>query len=666
MVAFLEKSTGSEGFHQVIDFLSRSHICYALIRKPEIYISFIKQFWRTSEATTADDGVVTITARIDGQSKTITEASLRIHLKLEDHDGVETIPNSEIFKQLALMGYQTDSDSPKKTSWEQFSSNIAIAIICLATNRKFIQICLDMQRKQLQTHTKTYPVPSLSAKVFSNMKRPTKGYSGVEVALFPTMLQVHTPESSPAPSSSPSRITSSPSLSSEPSPEPSTAAPQIYEPQTTQSSPDEEQHVPTPHDSPLHDIHSHGSNEGRMTLNELMKLVFKLTDRIGALEKDLQKTKKTYNTAFTKLILRVKILESKVKTGKARRRARILLSEDKDDILDDSSKQGRKISDIDEDPDAVLAQGNGVEWIQEDEEVHDKASDETKLILQEETPTEVIEEKGSGEKGEKEVSTADIPVSTAGVTTSTADEPTGTATEAHTFSTAHIDISTASTIRSDFRSTAGRVVYNRRIVERKDKGKAIMTEPKPKKKSKKELEQERLSYAEAIRLQEQADKEQRAQIARDEEIAKQWAEEERKIIESKSKTSKEIDWNDPSTQRYWAQKNKPKTEAQARRNMIVYLKNQSNYNMKDFKGMSYDHIRPIFEKVWEFNQAFLAKGSEEIQEEKGEAEKIEEEDKHEQIIEEVSKKSGGKRRKLLARKRTKEAQGTSKRLLGNM
>ncbi|GKG11980.1 hypothetical protein Tco_0346217, partial [Tanacetum coccineum] len=53
---------------------------------------------------------------------------------------------------------------------------------------------------------------------------------------------------------------------------------------------------------------------------------------------------------------------------------------------------------------------------------------------------------------------------------------------------------------------------------RKDKGKAIMTETKPKKKSKKELEQER--------LQEQMDEEQRAQIARDEEIARQWDEEE--------------------------------------------------------------------------------------------------------------------------------------------
>ncbi|GJS35848.1 hypothetical protein Tco_0534230 [Tanacetum coccineum] len=187
-----------------------------------------------------------ITATIDGHSMTITEASLRRHLKLDDNDGITSIPNSEIFEQLALMGYHTESDNPKKTAWEQFSSNIATVVICLATNRKynfsrmifehmvsnissphkflmyprFIQICLDMQRNQLQQHSRTYPVPSLSNKVFNNMKRPTKGYSGQEVALFPTMLDVTEP------STSPSRITSSPSPSPEPSPshspEPST------------------------------------------------------------------------------------------------------------------------------------------------------------------------------------------------------------------------------------------------------------------------------------------------------------------------------------------------------------------------------------------------------------------------------------------------------------
>ncbi|GKF07535.1 hypothetical protein Tco_0041759 [Tanacetum coccineum] len=46
------------------------------------------------------------------------------------------------------------------------------------------------------------------------MKRPTKGYSGLEVALFPTMLIVLEPFTSPL------RITSSPSHSPEPSPSP--------------------------------------------------------------------------------------------------------------------------------------------------------------------------------------------------------------------------------------------------------------------------------------------------------------------------------------------------------------------------------------------------------------------------------------------------------------
>ncbi|GJZ69056.1 hypothetical protein Tco_0632606, partial [Tanacetum coccineum] len=104
---------------------------------------------------------VEITATIDGQLKTITEASLRRHLKLEDSGGISSLPNNEIFEQLALMGYTSDSDkltfqkghfspqwrflintilyclSPKKTAWEQFSSNIATAIIYLATNKTF-------------------------------------------------------------------------------------------------------------------------------------------------------------------------------------------------------------------------------------------------------------------------------------------------------------------------------------------------------------------------------------------------------------------------------------------------------------------------------------------------------------------------------------------------
>ncbi|GJR60883.1 hypothetical protein Tco_1503045 [Tanacetum coccineum] len=356
MVAFLEKSPGSAGFHQIIDFLNRSHICYALTKKPDVCVSFIKQFWRSAEVSTAENGEVKITATIDGHSMTITEGSLRRHLKLDDQDGISSIPNSEIFEQLALMGYPTDSDkltfqkgafspqwrflihyirhclSPKKTAWEQFSSNIATAI--------------------------------------------------------------------------------------------------------------------------------------------------------GVLEDDLKKTKKTYSSAYTKLILRVKKLESQIKTGKARRQARVVLSDD-EVLEDDSSKQGRKLSDA---------------------EVQEKASTETKLFIQEVTPTEVIQDQEGSEKGSDEVSTAGAKKGTA-------------SGEVPIVSTAEVNLSTAGQT----------VTYTRRSAKKRsrhDKGKAIMIESEPKKKSKKELEQERLSFAEAIRLEEQMNEEQRAQIARDEEIARQWDVEE--------------------------------------------------------------------------------------------------------------------------------------------
>ncbi|GJW53431.1 hypothetical protein Tco_0097516 [Tanacetum coccineum] len=44
--------------------------------------------------------------------------------------------------------------------------------------------------------------------------------------------------------------------------------------------------------------------------------------------------------------------------------------------------------------------------------------------------------------------------------------------------------------------------------------------------------------------------------------------------------TKEIDWNDPSVIRYHALKMKPKTVAQARRNMVKYLKNQGKLQIK--------------------------------------------------------------------------------------
>ncbi|GKC38501.1 hypothetical protein Tco_1050885 [Tanacetum coccineum] len=47
--------------------------------------------------------------------------------------------------------------------------------------------------------------------------------------------------------------------------------------------------------------------------------------------------------------------------------------------------------------------------------------------------------------------------------------------------------------------------------------------------------------------------------------------------------------------RYQTLKKKPVSVAQARKNMMIYLKNMVGYKMDYFKGMSYDEIRPTFE-----------------------------------------------------------------------
>ncbi|GJX06069.1 RNA-directed DNA polymerase, eukaryota, reverse transcriptase zinc-binding domain protein [Tanacetum coccineum] len=92
MVAFLNKSEGSEDFHQIIDFLNISHIKYALTENPTIYTSLIQQFWETSSTSTLENQEMEIIATINGRVKTITEASIRRHLKPEDSDGIPTLP----------------------------------------------------------------------------------------------------------------------------------------------------------------------------------------------------------------------------------------------------------------------------------------------------------------------------------------------------------------------------------------------------------------------------------------------------------------------------------------------------------------------------------------------------------------------------------------------
>ncbi|GKC20459.1 hypothetical protein Tco_1022609 [Tanacetum coccineum] len=77
MVAFLQKSTGSEEFHQIVDFLADSHIRYALTANPTIYASLIEQFWQTATVETVNNGEQQLSVIVDGQTIAITEAYVR-------------------------------------------------------------------------------------------------------------------------------------------------------------------------------------------------------------------------------------------------------------------------------------------------------------------------------------------------------------------------------------------------------------------------------------------------------------------------------------------------------------------------------------------------------------------------------------------------------------
>nr|GEX64648.1 hypothetical protein [Tanacetum cinerariifolium] len=97
--------------------------------------------------------------------------------------------------------------------------------------------------------------------------------------------------------------------------------------------------------------------------------------------------------------------------------------------------------------------------------------------------------------------------------------------------------------------------------------------------------------------------------------------------ELEAELNKNIDWDEVIDQvkrkekeenvvmRYQALKRKPQTKAQARKNMMIYLRNMVGFKIDYFKGMIYDAIRLIFEKNFNSNMAFLEKKREQMEEE---------------------------------------------------
>ncbi|GJU01884.1 hypothetical protein Tco_1112222 [Tanacetum coccineum] len=188
------------------------------------------------------------------------------------------------------------------------------------------------------------------------------------------------------------------------------------------------------------------SGEDSMKLIELMAHCIKLSELVPIQQGEDQQSNKSLPILFT-------ILPPHNPTFHH-------LQED----LEDPSKQGRRITEIDQNPSISLVQDEGTLWIQEDARIQGRTSADTEIILdQEELQMSLLVMFGCGDK-----------------------------------------------------------VYIRRSAEkRKDKGKAIMKEDESvQKKTKKKLEHKTHGHEEAIRLQEQINEEESQRIVRDAEIAK--------------------------------------------------------------------------------------------------------------------------------------------------
>ncbi|GKD43618.1 hypothetical protein Tco_1268263 [Tanacetum coccineum] len=222
----------------ILDFLTSSSINFALIVSPTIYASYIEQFWNTACLKTINSEKQ-IHANVDGKVVVVSESSVRRDLHLNDEDCTACLTNNEIFENLALMGYEPASDkltfykclfspqwkylihtilhclSSKSTSWDQFSTNLASAIICLAKGQKFnfskliffngmlrnldpkkflmyprfLQLFLNVQLPNLVIpFNDIHETPKLTNKVFTNMRKSGKGFSGRVTPLFQNML----------------------------------------------------------------------------------------------------------------------------------------------------------------------------------------------------------------------------------------------------------------------------------------------------------------------------------------------------------------------------------------------------------------------------------------------------------------------------------------------
>ncbi|GJR47582.1 hypothetical protein Tco_1315685 [Tanacetum coccineum] len=315
----------------------------------------------------------------DGKKVIITEVSVKRDLQLENEEGVDCLPNSTIFEPLTLMGYEKISQkltfykaffspqwkflihivlqclSSKTTTW-----NMASAIIYLATNRKFnfskyifesmvrnlenvsskflmyprfVQVFLDKQLDGMSTHNGIYDAPSHTKKIFGNMRRVGKGFSGRVTPLFPKMVVQNQAKLGGGPGCQ------------------DTMGDTIAQTRFANVS-------KLSNDLLLARGNILQSDDDRLKLNELMELCTNLQKKVL----DLEKINTTQANEIASLKGRVNKLEQKKRSRthglkrlyKVGLTARVESSGDEEDLGEDASKQGRRINAIDVDEDITV------------------------------------------------------------------------------------------------------------------------------------------------------------------------------------------------------------------------------------------------------------------------------------------------------------------------
>nr|GEW60357.1 retrotransposon protein, putative, Ty3-gypsy subclass [Tanacetum cinerariifolium] len=635
MIAYLTKSDASEGFDQIIDFLNASSIKYALTVNPNIYVSCIKQFWSSVLVKKVND-VTRLQALVDKKKVIITEATIRDALLLDDAESIDCLPNEEIFTELSRMGYEKPSTkltfykavflpqwkflihtilqfvSAKRTSWNEFSSSMASAVICLSTDRKFnfskyifdslvrnvdsstmfcmypqfLQLMVRAQVGDLSSHSTKYSSPVLTQKVFANMRRVGKGFFGVDTFLFEGMIVAQQTDDVADEGDADVDVDVVPAAAAEPSiPSPT---PTNQPPPPSQDLPSTSQVQPTspplpiaqpPSPQPQSTQSSHNAKISMDLLYTLLETCTTLTRRVEHLEHD----KIAQTLEITKLKQRVKKLEkrTKLKVSKLRRLKRVGTSQrvdtSEDTFMDDVSKQGGIIANIDADEDVTLkdvaAIAMDVDAVEKDAEIEEssdvqgrQAESQAQIYQIDLENAEKVLSMQDDEVEPVELQEVIEVVTTPKRMTEVVTAASATITDATTLiPVAAITIAPSAARRrkgvvirdSEETSTPSIILHSE--PKSKDKGKRILLEePKPLKKQ--------------------------FQIEQDEAYAREL-------------------------------ERKPQTEAQARKNMMIYLRNMVGFKMDYFRGVSYDDIRPIFEKYFNSNMAFLEKTNEQMEEE---------------------------------------------------